>query len=59
MSKKIENIYAGFPEGLQLFENRMRCLPEAAFGALSDGLAWLDMQIEGKEFICTGLPLPT
>ena len=55
--KITENIYAGFryAEGLQLFENRMRCLPEAAGGLKAsgqDGLAWLDMQIEGKEFIC-------
>ena len=55
--KITENIYAGFryAEGLQLFENRMRCLPEAAGGLKAsgqDGLAWLDIQIEGKEFIC-------
>ena len=55
--KITENVYAGFryAEGLQLFENRMRCLPEAADGLKAsgqDGLAWLDMQIEGKEFIC-------
>ena len=54
--KITENVYAGFryAEGLQSFENRMRCLPEAAGGlkAWPDGLAWLDMQIEGKEFIC-------
>ncbi len=57
--KITENLYAGFryAEGLQLFENRMRCLPEAADGlkaAGQDGLAWLDMQLEGKEFICGG-----
>ena len=55
--KITENIYAGFrfAEGLKLFENRMRCLPEAADGfkaAGQDGLAWLDKQIVGKEFIC-------
>ncbi len=55
--KITENMYAGFrfAEGLQLFENRMRCLPEAADGlkaAGQDGLAWLDIQLEGKEFIC-------
>ena len=55
--KITENVYAGFryAEGLQLFENRMRCLPEAAGGLKAsgqDGLAWLDIQIEGKEFIC-------
>jgi glutathione S-transferase len=52
-----ENIYNGFrfAEGLQLFENRMRCLPEAADGLKTsgqDGLAWLDEQMQGKEFIC-------
>ena len=57
--KITENIYAGFrfAEGLQLFENRVRCLPEAADGlkaAGQDGLAWLDVQMEGKEFICGG-----
>ena len=55
--KITENIYAGFrfAEGLQLFENRMRCLPEAADGlkaAGQDGLAWLDEQMQGKSFIC-------
>ena len=57
--KITENMYAGFrfAEGLQLFENRVRCLPEAADGlkaAGQDGLAWLDVQMEGKEFICGG-----
>ena len=55
--KITENIYAGFrySEGLQLFENRMRCLPEAADGlkaAGQDGLAWLDEQMQGKSVIC-------
>jgi len=55
--KITENIYAGFrfAEGLQLFANRIRCLPEAADGlkaAGQDGLAWLDEQIQGKSFIC-------
>jgi len=55
--KVTENMYAGFrfSEGLKLFENRMRCLPEAADGfkaAGQDGLAWLDKQIGSKEFIC-------
>ena len=55
--KITENIYAGFrySEGLQLFENRMRCLPEAADGlkaAGQDGLAWLDEQMQSKSFIC-------
>ena len=55
--KITENIYAGFrfAEGLKLFENRMRCMPAAADefkAAGQDGLAWLDKQMEGKEFIC-------
>ena len=55
--KITENIYAGFrySEGLQLFENRMRCLPEAASGlkaVAQDGLSWLDNQMDGKTFIC-------
>jgi glutathione S-transferase len=55
--KITENIYAGFrfAEGLQLFENRMRCMPEAADGLKAngqDGLAWLDKQMQDKEFIC-------
>ena len=55
--KITENIYAGFrySEGLQLFENRMRCLPEAASGlkaVAQDGLGWLDNQMDGKTFIC-------
>jgi len=42
-------------EGLKLFENRMRCLPEAADGfkaAGQDGLAWLDEQMQDNQFIC-------
>tara|TARA_Y100000588_G_C13699739_1_gene688104 strand:- start:14 stop:619 length:606 start_codon:yes stop_codon:yes gene_type:complete len=55
--KITENIYAGFRfgEGLKLFESRMRCLPEASDGlkaAGQDGLAWLNEQMQGKEFIC-------
>jgi glutathione S-transferase len=55
--KITENTYNGFrfAEGLDLFKNRMRCLPEAADGlkaSAQDGLAWLDEQIEGKDFIC-------
>lgn len=43
-----------FSEGLPLFENRMRCLPEAAAGLKAiaqDKLGWLDQLIEGKEFL--------
>ena len=55
--KITDNIYAGFRfgEGIDMFKNRMRCLPEAADGLKAsgqDGLAWLDEQMEGKEFIC-------
>jgi glutathione S-transferase len=33
----------------------MRCLPEAADGlkaTAQDGLAWLDIQLQNKQFIC-------
>ncbi|WP_296598406.1 glutathione S-transferase family protein [Phenylobacterium sp.] len=39
-----------FAEGLPLFENRMRCLPEAAPGlkaVAQDGLAWLEANFQG------------
>ena len=39
-----------FGEGLQLFENRVRCLPEAAPGLKAiakDGLQWLEATFEG------------
>ncbi len=50
-------IYEGFQfsEGIKMFKNRKRCLPEAADGlkaSAQDGLAWLDKQIEEKTFIC-------
>ncbi len=52
-----ENIYNGFryAEGLPLFKDRMRCLPEAADGLKAkarDALAWLDPLLAGKRFIC-------
>lgn len=52
-----EYMYAGFrfAEGLGLFENRMRCLPDAATGMKTkarDGLEWLDPMLAGKQFIC-------
>ena len=55
--KITENIYSGFryAEGLGLFKDRMRCLPEAAEGfkaAAQDGLAWLDPLLEGKQYLC-------
>ncbi len=44
-----------YSEGLKMFENRMRCLPEAAAGLkqiAQEKLAWLDGLIEGRPFIC-------
>jgi len=51
------NIYNGFrfAEGLELFKDRVRCLPEAAEGLKAsgqDGLRWLDEQLEGRQWIC-------
>lgn len=43
-----------FSEGLKIFENRMRCLPEAAAGlkaCAQDKLKWLDGLMEGKTWI--------
>jgi glutathione S-transferase len=43
-----------FGEGLQLFKNRIRTLPEASAGLKAiarDGLAWLDQQMEGRDTI--------
>lgn len=43
-----------YAEGLGLFKERMRCLPEAAAGLKAiaqDGLVWLDGQLAGREFI--------
>ena len=42
-------------EGLGIFKNRMRCLPEAAAGMKAmaqDGLAMIDAQLAGKQFVC-------
>lgn len=55
--KITENMYSGFRfgEGLEMFKDRMRCLPEAADGlkaSAQDGLKWFDEQISAKEFIC-------
>jgi len=55
--KITENMYNGFRfgEGLELFRERMRCMPEAADGLKAiaqDGLKWFDEQIAGKQFIC-------
>ncbi|NQV22093.1 MAG: glutathione S-transferase family protein [Rhodospirillales bacterium] len=51
-----ENIYNGFrySEGIELFKDRLRCLPEAADGLKAkaqDGLKWLDNLMEGKDYI--------
>ncbi len=43
-----------FAEGLQLFANRMRCLPEAAAGfkaVARDKTSWLDGQIAGRAYL--------
>ncbi len=43
-----------FAEGLKLFQNRIRCIPQAADDlkkVAQDKLAWLDGLIEGREFI--------
>jgi glutathione S-transferase len=43
-----------FAEGLKLFENRVRCIPEAADGLKAtarDKLAWLDSLMGSKPFI--------
>lgn len=55
--KITENVYNGFrfAEGLGLFKDRMRCLPEAADGmkaCAQDGFAWLDPLLEGKQYLC-------
>jgi len=52
-----EHVYNGFryAEGIEIFKDRMRCLPEAADGLKAkaqDGLKWLDGLIAGKQFIC-------
>ncbi|MBT4485989.1 MAG: glutathione S-transferase [Rhodospirillaceae bacterium] len=43
-----------FSTGIKMFENRMRCLPEAAAGLkdiAQDRLKWLDGLLEGNSFI--------
>jgi glutathione S-transferase len=54
--KICEPLTSGFrySQGLGLFKDRMRCLPEAADGLKAiaqDGLAWLDTQLAGREYI--------
>jgi glutathione S-transferase len=51
-----ENLYNGFryAEGIELFRNRMRVLPEAADGLkaiVRDKLEWLDKLLASKQFI--------
>ncbi|WP_119420813.1 glutathione S-transferase family protein [Desertibaculum subflavum] len=44
-----------FAEGLKLFQNRIRCIPEAAEGLKTtarEKLAWLDGLMAGKQFVC-------
>ena len=43
-----------FGEGLKMFQDRIRCLPEASDGLKAiarDNLAWLDKELAGKQFI--------
>ena len=54
--KITEFLYNGFrfAEGAQLFEGRMRLVPEGAAGlkaTVQDNLKWLDAQLEGKDWI--------
>jgi glutathione S-transferase len=44
-----------FAEGLKLFQNRIRCIPEAADGlkaTAKERLAWLDGLMAGKQCVC-------
>jgi glutathione S-transferase len=44
-----------FGEGLKLFENRIRCIPQASDDlkkTAQDRLAWLDKLMEGRTYIC-------
>ncbi len=46
-----------FAEGLALFKDRIRTLPEAADGLkaiAADGIAWLDQQLAGRDTIVPG-----
>lgn len=61
-TRRIEHKIAGpladgfrFAEGIAMFKDRMRTLPEAAAGLkaiAADGSAWLDGQLAGKQWIC-------
>ena len=53
----IEPLITGFrySEGLEFFKSRMQTIPEAADGLKSiaqEKLAWLNDEMEGKEYIC-------
>ena len=44
-----------FGEGLKMFENRVRCIPQASDDlklVAKEKLAWLDAQMEGKAYVC-------
>lgn len=46
-----------YGEGLKMFQDRIRCIPQAAAdlkAIAQDRLAWLDRLIGGKEFVCGG-----
>ena len=53
----LENLANGFrySEGLQLFQSRLHCIPQAADDLKSlaqERLTWLDGQMDGKQFVC-------
>ena len=53
----IENLTNGFrySEGLQLFQSRLHCIPQAADDLKSlaqERLTWLDGQMDGIQFVC-------
>ena len=44
-----------FSQGLKLFQNRIRCIPQAAEDlklTAQEKLAWLDGLIQGRQFVC-------
>jgi len=44
-----------FGEGLKMFQNRIRCIPQASADlktTAQDWLAWLDKQMAGKDYVC-------
>ena len=44
-----------FGEGIEIFRNRKRCIPEASDGLkllAQEKIAWLDGQMEGRTWIC-------